>query len=113
LPAEFETYHNWDFTKFGRGERFVYKTVPHSEFDEVMKSGQALGPRSVPQGQDLRRLGRTLTRKTLDHRNRVDFDQVVRRRHLDDLDMVEAGAGGLKYSRRTLWIFSKCSMLRT
>ena len=27
--------------------------------------------------------------------------------------MVEAGAGGLKYSRRTLWIFSKCSMLRT
>jgi len=36
VPAEFETYHNWDFTKFGRGERFVYKTVPHSEFDEVM-----------------------------------------------------------------------------
>ena len=27
--------------------------------------------------------------------------------------MVEAGAGGLKYSRRTLWICSKCSMLRT
>ena len=26
--------------------------------------------------------------------------------------MVEAGAGGLKYSRRTLWIVSKCSMLR-
>ena len=22
--------------KFGRGERFVYKTIPHSEFDEVM-----------------------------------------------------------------------------
>ena len=27
--------------------------------------------------------------------------------------MVEAGAGGRKYSRRTLWICSKCSMLRT
>ena len=27
--------------------------------------------------------------------------------------MVEAGGGDLKYSRRTLWIFSKCSMLRT
>ena len=27
--------------------------------------------------------------------------------------MVDAGAGGLKYSRRTLWIWSKCSMLRT
>jgi NitT/TauT family transport system substrate-binding protein len=36
VPAEFETHHNWDFSKFGRGERFVYKTIPHSEFDEVM-----------------------------------------------------------------------------
>jgi NitT/TauT family transport system substrate-binding protein len=36
VPAEFETYHSWDFSKFGRGERFVYKTIPHSEFDEVM-----------------------------------------------------------------------------
>ena len=37
VPAEFETYHTWDFTRFGRGERFVYQTMPHSEFDEVMK----------------------------------------------------------------------------
>jgi NitT/TauT family transport system substrate-binding protein len=37
VPAEFETYHPWDFSKFGRGERFVYKTIPHSEFDEVME----------------------------------------------------------------------------
>jgi NitT/TauT family transport system substrate-binding protein len=36
VPAEFETYHKWDFSKFGRGERFVYKTIPNSEFDEVM-----------------------------------------------------------------------------
>jgi NitT/TauT family transport system substrate-binding protein len=36
VPAEFETYRNWDFSKFGRGERFVYQTIPHSEFDEVM-----------------------------------------------------------------------------
>ena len=36
VPAEFETYHKWDFSKFGRGERFVYKTIPHSEFDEIM-----------------------------------------------------------------------------
>jgi NitT/TauT family transport system substrate-binding protein len=36
VPAEFEHTHPWDFTKFGRGERFVYKTLPHSEFDEVM-----------------------------------------------------------------------------
>jgi NitT/TauT family transport system substrate-binding protein len=36
VPAEFETVHPWDFTKFGRGERFVYETIPRSEFDEVM-----------------------------------------------------------------------------
>src|SRR5436190_12515562 len=36
VPAEFESYHSWDFAKFGRGERFVYQTIPHSEFDEVM-----------------------------------------------------------------------------
>ena len=27
---------NWDYSKFGRGERFVYQPIPHSEFDEVM-----------------------------------------------------------------------------
>ena len=36
VPAEFETTHAWDFTRFGRGERFVYETIPRSEFDEVM-----------------------------------------------------------------------------
>jgi NitT/TauT family transport system substrate-binding protein len=36
VPAEFETVHPWDFTRFGRGERFVYETIPRSEFDEVM-----------------------------------------------------------------------------
>ena len=36
VPAEFETVRAWDFTRFGRGERFVYETIPRSEFDEVM-----------------------------------------------------------------------------
>jgi NitT/TauT family transport system substrate-binding protein len=36
VPAEFETTYAWDFTRFGRGERFVYETIPRSEFDEVM-----------------------------------------------------------------------------
>jgi NitT/TauT family transport system substrate-binding protein len=36
VPAEFESVHPWDFTRFGRGERFVYETIPRSEFDEVM-----------------------------------------------------------------------------
>jgi NitT/TauT family transport system substrate-binding protein len=52
IPAEFETAHPWDFTRFGRGERFVYETIPHSEFDEVMEQvkrwglDQYLGDRS-------------------------------------------------------------------
>ena len=36
VPAEFEATHPWDFSRFGRGERFVYETIPRSEFDEVM-----------------------------------------------------------------------------
>jgi NitT/TauT family transport system substrate-binding protein len=35
VPAEFETYHPWDFSKFGRGERFVHKPLPREEFDDV------------------------------------------------------------------------------
>ena len=52
-------------------------------------------------------------------RNMEHFDQIhkVRREYFKPSapasTMVDAGAGGLKYSRRTLWIWSKCSMLRT
>jgi len=28
--------HPWDFTRFGRSERFVYEAIRRSEFDEVM-----------------------------------------------------------------------------
>ena len=43
VPAEFETSHPWDFSRFGRGERFVYKTIPHAEFDEVMEQVKRWG----------------------------------------------------------------------
>jgi len=36
VPAEFETAHPWDFSKFGRGERFVYQRIPQSEFDDTL-----------------------------------------------------------------------------
>jgi NitT/TauT family transport system substrate-binding protein len=36
VPAEFADYHKWDFMKFGRGERFVYKRIPQKEFDDTM-----------------------------------------------------------------------------
>ena len=36
VPPEFENVHLWDFTKFGRRERFAYQAIPRSEFDEVL-----------------------------------------------------------------------------
>jgi NitT/TauT family transport system substrate-binding protein len=36
VPAEFETYHRWDFATFGRGERFVHQAIPQSEFDDTL-----------------------------------------------------------------------------
>jgi NitT/TauT family transport system substrate-binding protein len=36
VPPEFENLRPWDLRKFGSGERFVYKAVPRSEFDEVL-----------------------------------------------------------------------------
>lgn len=35
VPAEFESFYPWDFSKFGRGERFVRATLPREEFNEV------------------------------------------------------------------------------
>jgi NitT/TauT family transport system substrate-binding protein len=43
VPAEFENTHPWDFSRFGRGERFVYQTIPHAEFEEVMDQVQRWG----------------------------------------------------------------------
>jgi NitT/TauT family transport system substrate-binding protein len=43
VPAEFETTHPWNFSRFGRGERFVYETIPRSEFDEVMNQVKRWG----------------------------------------------------------------------
>src|SRR4051812_43116827 len=36
VPSEFESFHPWDFSKFGRGERFYYRTLPREEFDETL-----------------------------------------------------------------------------
>jgi hypothetical protein len=29
--------HKWDFSKFTRGERFVYRPLPQSEFDQTLE----------------------------------------------------------------------------
>jgi hypothetical protein len=36
IPLEFQN-RPWDFSKFSRGERFVYEPVPKPEFDEIMQ----------------------------------------------------------------------------
>ncbi len=43
VPAEFADYHPWDFTKFGRGERFVYERIPQAEFDETLEQVKRWG----------------------------------------------------------------------
>ena len=36
VPADFENYAPWDFSRFGRGERFVHRALPRAEFDETL-----------------------------------------------------------------------------
>jgi NitT/TauT family transport system substrate-binding protein len=43
IPREFENYHPWDFTKFGRGERFISQPLPREDFDEVFAQVQRWG----------------------------------------------------------------------
>jgi len=37
IPPEFEKVHDWDFGRFTRGERFVYRSIPKREFDETLE----------------------------------------------------------------------------
>ena len=43
VPPEFESYHPWDYSRFGRGERFVYEPIPRAEFDEVLEQVKRWG----------------------------------------------------------------------
>jgi NitT/TauT family transport system substrate-binding protein len=36
VPPEFKDGYAWDYSKFTRGERFVFKPMPRTEFEEVM-----------------------------------------------------------------------------
>ena len=42
VPPEFES-HAWDFSRFTRGERFVYQPIPRAEFDEVFAQVERWG----------------------------------------------------------------------
>ena len=43
IPADFENYHNWDFSKFGRGERFYLKPLPKEDFDDSLEQVKRWG----------------------------------------------------------------------
>jgi NitT/TauT family transport system substrate-binding protein len=43
VPAEFETYHPWDFSKFGRGERFYLQPLPKEDFDDSLEQVKRWG----------------------------------------------------------------------
>jgi hypothetical protein len=43
VPAEFESFYRWDFSEFGRGERFVNATLPREEFNEVFAQVERWG----------------------------------------------------------------------
>ena len=36
VPPEFKGAYTWDYAKFTRGERFVYRPIPRQEFDETL-----------------------------------------------------------------------------
>jgi hypothetical protein len=37
VPEEFKALREWDYSRFTRGERFVYQPLPRSDFDMVME----------------------------------------------------------------------------
>jgi NitT/TauT family transport system substrate-binding protein len=43
VPPEFESSHRWDFSKFGRGERFINKPLPRADFEEVFTQVERWG----------------------------------------------------------------------
>jgi NitT/TauT family transport system substrate-binding protein len=43
VPADFEDYHAWDFSRFTRGEKFVYRPLPRDEFAETLAQVERWG----------------------------------------------------------------------
>ena len=43
VPAEFETLRAWDFSRFTRGEKFVYQPLPRDEFDDTLAQVERWG----------------------------------------------------------------------
>ena len=59
VPPEFEN-RPWDFSRFGRGERFVYKAIPRTEFDEVFNQVKRWGLDQYVQERSFEKLAASL-----------------------------------------------------
>ena len=60
VPSEFETTHAWDFTRFGRGERFVYQPIPRAEFEDTLAQVKRWGLDQYLQERSFERLSFTV-----------------------------------------------------
>ena len=43
VPADFQDYHPWDFSRFTRGEKFVYQPLPRDEFADTLAQVERWG----------------------------------------------------------------------
>jgi NitT/TauT family transport system substrate-binding protein len=43
IPGDFADVHPWDFSKFTRGERFVFQPLPRDEFDDTLAQVERWG----------------------------------------------------------------------
>ncbi len=82
VPPEFQD-RDWNYSKFTRGERFVYESIPKAEFDEVMQQverwglDQHLKERGFEKTHSLRRL--TATNPKIQHRDQNGASHQLRR----------------------------------
>jgi NitT/TauT family transport system substrate-binding protein len=60
VPEEFKG-QKWDYSRFGRGERFVYQPIPRSEFDEIFAQVKRWGLDDFAQERDFEKLAYSAT----------------------------------------------------
>ena len=56
VPAEFENLRPWDFSRFTRGEKFVYEPLPREEFNDTLAQVERWGLDQHLQERDFDRL---------------------------------------------------------
>ena len=56
VPAEFENLRPWDFSRFTRGEKFVYEPLPRDEFNDTLAQVERWGLDQHLQERDFDRL---------------------------------------------------------